>query len=213
MADPIKVFIVEDHPLVRIGLQTALSRAEGIFDVVGIADSETAFWTLFPETHPDILLLDIILPDGSGVDIAGRLREEGNDIRILVLSAETDEETITRLLQIGIDGFVSKMVPTRELFTAIEYVYEGAEYYGKDISKIIRDVRLAKRDVPADFTDRENEIIKLCIQGLSAKDISEQLSIAPSTVNTHKNNIFKKLGITSSVDLVRWAFKHGIITL
>lgn len=213
MTDPIRVFIVEDHPLVRIGLQTALSQSEGKFDVVGVADRIETFWDQFPNTKPDLILLDIMLPDGSGIDIAKRLREEGNPVRILVLSAETDEDTITRLLDIGIDGFVSKMVPTPELFTAIEYVYYGAEYYGKDISKIIRDVRLAKRDVPAEFTDRENDIIELCIQGFSAKEIADKLSISTSTVNTHKDNIFKKLGIGSSVELVRWAFKHGIIPL
>lgn len=213
MTDPIRVLIVEDHPLVRIGLQTALSQSRGKFEVAGVADCVSAFWQLLPDTKADIVLLDIMLPDGSGVDIVSKLREEGSSIRILVLSAETDEDTISNLLQIGIDGFVSKMVPTQELFTAIEYVVFGAEYFGKDISKIIRDVRLAKQDTQADFTERENEIIQLCIQGLSAKEIAEQLCIAQSTVNTHKNNIFKKLGISSSVELVRWAFKRGIITL
>ena len=154
MTDPIHVFIVEDHPLVRIGLQTALSRSQGKFVLAGVADCVETFWDQFPKTNPDLILLDIMLPDGSGIDIAKRLREEGNPVRILVLSAETDEDTVTRLLQIGIDGFVSKMVPTQELFTAIEYVYHGAEFYGKDISKIIRDVRFAKRDVPAEFTER-----------------------------------------------------------
>ncbi|MGI5847254.1 MAG: response regulator [Candidatus Cryptobacteroides sp.] len=213
MTDPIHVFIVEDHPLVRIGLQTALSRSQGKFVLAGVADCVETFWDRFPKTNPDLILLDIMLPDGSGIDIAKRLREEGNPVRILVLSAETDEDTVTRLLQIGIDGFVSKMVPTQELFTAIEYVYHGAEFYGKDISKIIRDVRFAKRDVPAEFTERENDIIELCIQGLSAKEIAKKLSISTSTVNTHKDNIFKKLGINSSVELVRWAFKYGIIPL
>lgn len=204
---------MEDHPLVRIGLRTALLQSQDRFEVVGTADCVTAFQEVFPKTETDVLLLDIMLPDGSGLDIAQSLRQAHNPVRILVLSAETDETTITSLLEIGIDGFVSKMVPAEELFTAIDYVAEGAEYYGKDISKIIREVRLAKRDMLVNFTEREKDIVSLCVQGCPVKEVADRLSISTSTVNSHKDNIFKKLGINSSVELVRWAFRHGVINL
>ena len=96
----------------------------------------------------------------------------------------------------------------------MEYVAEGAEYYGRDIASLIHYVRVnRKEEEEAVFTPRENEVIRLCAEGLSAKEISERLSINIATVNTHKNNIFKKLGINSSVGLARYAIKHGIINL
>lgn len=210
---PIKVIVVEDHPLVRLGLQSALSQAGEKYQVVGVTDCAAAFWKVFPNSGADVILLDIILPDETGVEIARKLRSQGSDIGILVLSAETDRETISELMAIGINGFVSKTVPTHELMTAIEYVADGVEYFGRDISKIIRDISIAKENISAEFTDRENEILTLCAKGLSAKDISRHLNISTNTVNTHKDNIFKKLGINSSMELVRWALDHGIITL
>ncbi len=213
MEYPIKVVIVEDHPLVRLGLQSALSGPDGRFEVVGVADTAAAFWKLLPGIKADVVLLDIILPDETGVEIARRLRNENSPLRILVLSAETCRSTIFELMKIGIDGFVSKTVPTQELLTAIEYVADGIEYFGRDIAKIIRDLRNAGNKVESGFTARENEIVELCVQGLSVKEISRKLNISPNTVNTHKDNIFKKLGINSSMELVRWALDHGMIQL
>ena len=208
-----RVFIVEDHPLVRLGLEAALSHSEGRFEVAGVAPSVASFKESFPSARADVLLLDIILPDGTGIDIARELRKAGSPVRILALSAETGRKTIKELFEIGIDGFVGKSIPTSELLTAIEYVADGAEFYGKDIAKIIRDVRFAKDKEKPEFTEREEEIVNLAIKGLSAKQISSQLHISVNTVNTHKDNIFKKLGINSSVELVLWALDKGIIDL
>ena len=211
MEYPIKVIIVEDHPLVRLGLQSALTMSNGKFEVAGVADCAAAFWKLRPTAKADVILLDIILPDETGVEIARKIRAEKDSVGILVLSAETDKDTISELINIGIDGFVNKSVPTQELLTAIEYVADGIEYFGRDISKIIRDIRIAKSNLNPDFTERENEIVTLCVKGYSAKKISQILNISTNTVNSHKDNIFKKLGINSSLDLVRWAIDHGII--
>lgn len=210
---PINIIIVEDHPVVRMGLRAALSQDGARFNVAGIAAQASDLWKLLPGTRADVILLDIVLPDESGVEIARKLRDQGNPVRILVLSAETDKETISELMKIGIDGFVSKNVPTQELLTAIEYVADGVEYFGRDISKVIRDIRVARSHIRADFTKRESEILALCAQGLSAKDISRKLDISINTVNSHKDSIFKKLGINSSIELVRWALERGIISL
>lgn len=209
---PVRIFIIEDHPLVRLGLEAVLKREKDKFDVVGVADCAKAFWDSMP-VKADVLLLDIILPDETGVDIARKLRNDQDPVKILVLSAETDKETISELMRIGIQGFVNKTVPAHELMTAIEYVADGLEYFGRDISKIMRDIRIAKNNVRINFTGRENEILTLCTQGFSAKEISSKLNISIHTVNTHKDSIFKKLGINSSIELVRWAIDHGVINL
>ena len=210
---PIRIIIVEDHPLVRLGLQTTLSMDKGRFEVVGTADCAEALWSILEKTVADVILLDIILPGESGVDIARRLHKEKCTARILVLSAETDKETISELVRIGIDGFINKAVSPEELKTAIEYVADGLEYYGRDIAKILRDFSTARKNLKVEFTKRESEILELCAKGLSAKDISRRLDISINTVNSHKDNIFKKLGINSSLELVRWSIDHGIISI
>mgnify|MGYP001668159659 CR=1 FL=1 len=210
---PIRLFIVEDHPLVRIGLKMTLSQSDGRFEVVGEAGSKAEFFKKLPDVKADVVILDIILPDGTGVEIAKTLKASRPQLKILVLSAETDEETIVKLVDIGIDGFVVKNISTEDLYTAIEYVANGAEYYGREISKIIRDLSVAKNTPHEMFTEREMEILSLCAQGCPAKEIAVKLNISKDTVNTHKYNIFKKLGINNSVELVRYAIRHGIISL
>lgn len=213
MASPIRIIIVEDHPLLKLGLQTTLSADKGRFEVVGTADCADALRSLMKEKVADVILLDLILPRESGVEIARELRRQGCTVKILVLSAETSRETIYELVRIGIDGFINKSVSTEELKTAIEYVADGLEYFGRDIAKILRDFSNARKDLRAGLTKRESEILELCAQGLSAKDISRRLDISINTVNSHKDNIFKKLGINSSLELVRWSIDHGIISI
>ena len=108
---------------------------------------------------------------------------------------------------------VGHALSPEELKTAIEYVADGLEYYGRDIAKILRDFSNARKGLKTEFTKREGEILELCAQGLSAKDISRRLDISINTVNSHKDNIFKKLGINSSLELVRWSIDHGIISI
>ncbi len=208
-----RIVLVDDHILFRIGLRSALEQCDTPLEIVGEAGSGRQLFEVLQGCMVDMVLLDIVLPEMSGIDIASKLRVEYPEIKILMLSAESDQETICRLMDIGIDGFVSKTVPVDELCRAVEYVADGAEYFGRDIARIIHDVRIAKSHQSTDFTPRENEIIEMCACGLSAKEIADKVHISIKTVESHKNNIFKKLGINNSVELVRYALKTGIIKL
>ncbi|MBR6417011.1 MAG: response regulator transcription factor [Bacteroidales bacterium] len=210
---PTKIIMVEDHQLFRLGISTALKSQPEKYNVVGEASNAAEFFQIIETTDADIVLLDIHLPDQSGIEIASKLIQLRPAMKILVLSAENDAETIAKLIETGINGFISKNATMKELFIAINYIEEGAEYFGKDISKIIRDIKVAKKDGKEQFTERENEIIALCSEGLTAKEIADRMNINVATVNTHKNNIFKKLGINNSVELVIYALKNGIIKL
>ena len=214
MQYPIRIILVEDHQLFRLGLTSALSSIADKYEIVGEAGTAEEFFEIINKTPVDLVILDVHLPDKSGVQIAKELAGNGPAVKILVLSAENDAKAINALMEAGINGFISKNSSITEVMTAIDYIMDGAEYFGKDISKVIRDIKTARDSSRQEnFTERENEIIELCSEGLTAKEIADKLNINVATVNTHKNNIFKKLGINNSVELVRYALKAGIITI
>lgn len=208
----IRVIIVDDHRIFRVGLRAEIQGMGIPIEIAGEAASAEEFFSLLKTIDADMVLLDILLPDMSGVDIARKLRKEYPNLKILILSAETDNETIGQLMLVGIDGFVSKTIAPGELQTAIEYITEGAEYYGRDIARIMHCVRIAHKNINYNFTPRETQIIQLCAQGLPAKKIADRLNISLKTVVTHKYNIFKKMGINNCLELVNYALRMGIIS-
>lgn len=206
------IIIVDDHPLFRIGTKMAIQR--GSHTVVGEASNATALRQLLNDTTPDLILLDIILGNGpSGVDIARQLKTNKPEIKILVLSIDTSLNTIKELLEIGIDGFVSKNAPDDEVLQAIDAVSNGQPYFGTDIDRIVQAVMTTQQLKNDLFSEREQEIIRAICQGGSNKDIAQKTNISLRTVETHKTNIFRKIGITNSVDLVLYAIKNGIVTI
>ena len=206
------IIIVDDHPLFRIGTKMAIQR--GSHTVVGEASNATALRQLLNDTTPDLILLDSILGNGpSGVDIARQLKADKPEIKILVLSIDTSLNTIKELLEIGIDGFVSKNAPDDEVLQAIDAVSNGQPYFGTDIDRIVQAVMTTQQLKNDLFSEREQEIIRAICQGGSNKDIAQKTNISLRTVETHKTNIFRKIGITNSVDLVLYAIKNGIVTI
>ena len=204
--------ILDDHELIRVGIASTLQSTPHAI-TISVATADKLFEALQAGTPCDILLLDILMPDTNGVDVAQRLRQEYPDIKIIVLSIDNREYTLMQLLQIGMDGFVSKSSPLSEVPQAIESVANGVPYYGRDIAILIRDITDAKlnnKNIAA-LSKRELEIIKACCDGLMGKEIADKFCISLRAVNSHKTNIFNKLGISSSVELVRFAIEHGII--
>jgi DNA-binding NarL/FixJ family response regulator len=211
------VIVVDDHPLFRIGLKATFRENHPDIRLAGEADCGKALFRLLETTTADVVLLDINLPDMNGVDIARRLREEYPLLKILAISAENTAGVVKSLLDVGIDGFISKRQGgTAELSEAIRTVMSGMEYFGRDISAIIYEVFVSKRKTTAvthEFTDREKEIILACRDGLLCKEIADRLHISTHTVNAHKNNIFRKLGINNTMEMVQYALKNGIISV
>ena len=206
------IALLDDHQFVRIGVATTLRNTKHTI-TISVATADELFNALHQGTPCDILLLDILLPGMNGIEVAKRMRSEYPKIKIIVLSVDSREYTLIQLLQIGIDGFVSKRGTQDEVVRAIDYVENGVPFYGRDIAILIRDISDAKlnKQNTAALTKRELEIIQACCDGLLGKEIAEQLNISLRAVNSHKTNIFNKLGISSSVELVRFAIEHGII--
>ncbi len=206
------IALLDDHQLVRIGVATTLRNTKHTI-TISVATADELFDALHQGTPCDILLLDILLPGMNGIEVAKRMRNEYPKIKIIVLSVDSREYTLIQLLQIGIDGFVSKRGTQDEVVRAIDSVENGVPFYGRDIAILIRDISDAKlnKQNTAALTKRELEIIQACCDGLLGKEIAEKLNISLRAVNSHKTNIFNKLGISSSVELVRFAIEHGII--
>jgi len=207
-----KIAILDDHELIRVGVAGTLQSTPHSV-TISVSTAAQLFEALEAGTPCDIVLLDILMPDTNGVEVAERLRRGYPDIKIIVLSIDNREFTLIQLLKIGMDGFVSKSSPLSEIPLAIDSVANGVPFYGRDISILIRDITDAKlnnKNIAA-LSKREIEIIKACCDGLMGKEIADKFHISLRAVNSHKTNIFNKLGLSSSVEMVRFAIEHGII--
>ncbi len=209
----IKLILVDDHVLFRMGAKLALQGKSNI-DIIGEAASGSELFKLLQTVDPDVLLLDIHLPDISGIEIAKQLRNSHPSLKILVLSGEDPEQLAECIINIGVAGYISKSSTLAEIEEAVVSVANGIEYYGRDIAHFLylatkKQLKHAKQQEL--FTNRELEIIHYCAHGLQSKEIAEKLDISYHTVNFHKNNIFKKVGINNSVELVKFALKEKLV--
>lgn len=231
----VKIILVDDHALFRDGLNSSLQKMENLpVDIIGEAGSGAEFFMLLsPDNLPDLVLLDIVLPDMSGVEIARRLKKEYPDVKIIMLSAEVSEELITELLDVGVEGYLSKMARKEDIQTALRTVIGGCQYFGRSVAKMMYDIYLAQqqgkkapirksaakekdslsKEEATFLTDREKEIIRLLCNGLQIKEVAEELNISPRTVETHKSKILLKLGFSRITDLVKFAIKEGLAEL
>ena len=195
----VKIITVDDHPLIRSGIRLTLLSRKDAYELVGEASSGKELFSLLRGgIKSDIVLLDVIMPEMSGIEVVKILRREYPEIAILMLSSESNRKTILELMETGIDGYISKNYTNHELFRAIDNVKEGFEYFGRDIARIIHEIRVSKSKLPDDvFTQRELEIIDLCGKGFSTKEIADRLCLSSRTISNHKQHIFSKMGINS----------------
>lgn len=211
MAEKVQVALLEDHPVYRAGLKYTLSP---IYDVAIEAGTATAFFQKLADTHIDILILDLILPDMLGTEVARRIKELGRDIKILVLSVDIREEVLKQLLKIGIDGFLSKNSSEERLLEAMSTITQGEQYFECPEEALERDILIAGQNLAHEqLTEREHDIMLAFCNGLSSAEIAAKMFISPRTVDNHKQHIFEKLGIHNVVELVTYAIKHKIFII
>lgn len=214
MADPIRILLVDDHPLMLMGIR-ALLEGQTDIEIVGTAADGAKALAMLASMNPlpNVMLLDIMMPGMDGIELARRMRAEMPDVSLLVLSSDTSLATLEPLLNIGIDGFLSKGSDKQTMLSAIRSVAAGYEFFGTDIARLIERISFAKKASDSLFTPRELDVIRLSCKGLQYKEIAGQLGIKYLTVVTIKNNIFRKLGINNTVELVLYAIKKELITL
>lgn len=203
--------LVDDHPLMLFGI-AAMLEGKGV-EIVGTAGNGIDALKKAEELKPDVMMLDIMMPGMDGIELARRMRAEMPDVALLVLSSDSSMASLETLLNIGIDGFLSKTSDASVMIDAIKSVAAGYEFYGTDIARLIERISLAKKASNSMFTPREIDVIRLSCMGLQYKEIAGRLGIKYLTVVTIKNNIFRKLGINNTVELVIYAIKNGLISL
>jgi DNA-binding NarL/FixJ family response regulator len=213
--ETIKILIADDHPVVREGLIAMLSR-EGDFEVVGEAKDGVEAVNRAKELSPDVVLMDLRMPEMDGVEAMRQIRPTMPDVKFIILTTYSDDDYIFSGIEAGARAYLLKDAPREDLFKAIRSVYRGESLIQPVVaSKLLDRFSQLSRRTPAgdELSEREMEVLCLMAKGAANKEISAGLNIAQSTVKTHITNIFQKLGVNDRTEAVTKALKKGIIHL
>ncbi|MEL6551395.1 MAG: response regulator transcription factor [Pseudomonadota bacterium] len=202
-----RVLIVDDHPMVAEGIEAILEGYDDL-EVVGVLGNGRAAVAEVGAAAPDVILMDLNMPEVSGLAATEMILEKHPEIRILILSMHDSPEYISTALNHGARGYLLKDVPTEEIKTAIDTVMAGGQYLCTGAEGAFAP---STRDGREPLTSREQTILLELAQGQSNKDVARTLDISVRTVETHRKNIKRKLGISSTAGLTRYAMEHGVL--
>jgi DNA-binding NarL/FixJ family response regulator len=209
---PIRVFLADDHALVRAGIRGLLEDLDNI-EVVGEAGDGQEAVRLAESLHPDVVVLDIGMPGLNGLDVAARLAAHA--IRVLILSMHTSEEYVLRALRAGCAGYLLKGSAVAELEVAVRAVARGETYLSPAVSKHVVDDYVRRTGGAADpidaLTPRQREVLQLVAEGNTSKDIADKLGLSLKTVEAHRAQIMERLGLHDVAGLVRFAVRMGLV--
>jgi DNA-binding NarL/FixJ family response regulator len=210
----INVLIVDDHMMMAEGLR-GLIEAQGDLSVVGCVDNGRDALRRAAELAPDVVVMDIAMPELNGIEATLLIRERLQDTQIVILSMHSNQEYALRALRAGARGYVLKKNAAAEVLTAIREVHAGHRYLSKQISEcVIENYLRGGNGNPLDaLSSRERQVLQLLVESNSTTAIAEALSLSPKTVETYRSRITKKLDITDMPSLVKFAIQHGITTL
>jgi DNA-binding NarL/FixJ family response regulator len=213
----VKILLVDDHVVLRSGLRQVLAQRPDLV-LAGEASSGSQALELVRELGPDLVLLDIHLPDIDGVEVSRRILRDHPSVKVVIFSSDTARELVDELLEIGVCGYLSKTSTVEELIAAIDSVMAGKLYLSTDVSGgILADYRKKLRNEsgpqePA-VSDREKQLLKLVAEGRRNKEIGAELNVSVKSVEAYRARLMKKLGRSSSAELVRYAVRAGIAKL
>ena len=217
----IKVLLVDDHRILREGLRALLSEQPGLVVVGDASDGEAAL-AMIAESHPDVVVMDMVMPRMSGLEATSLIRKRHPQVRVLILSMYDDDEYVQRVIQAGASGYVLKGVAADDLVLAIREVHRGSSFLQPAIAaKLIEDyVRRVRGDEPPVLdalrdgellTVREREVLGLIASGNTNQRIADLLDLSRKTVESHRTNIMRKLDAHDVTELVRYAIRTGLI--
>lgn len=215
MEDTLKIIIVDDHEFFRNGLKMVVNRLK-YAQVVGEASNGKEFIELQKEKQADLVLLDIQMPIMNGIEASEIAIKEFPDLKIVILSMFDDEKYIEKMMDIGVHGFLLKNISKDLLDQALQSISAGNTYYSPELwSYFGKKFSTQKKDEPNDiqFTKREEEILQLICDGLSNREIAEELFISERTVVGHKSNLLSKTNCKSTISLLSFAIKNKLVTI
>lgn len=213
----VTIILAEDHAVVRQGLRLLLEAQDDFHVVAEAADGWEAV-TQVNSRRPDVLIVDLMMPGLSGLEVTRQVHQQEPDTHIIILSMYSDESYVLEALKNGAVGYVLKGSPTECLLRAVHEVTAGRHYLSPPLSEYaieayLRQAHAAALDPYETLTTREREVLQLAAQGRTSSDIAAQLFISPRTVESHRANLMRKLGLRNQTDLVRFALRRGLLPL
>lgn len=211
----IKIFILEDHPIVRIGLRKIIANYNDL-NVIGDFENTGAILDELERTQPDLILVDISLPDISGLDFIIKVKKIYSQIKMAVLTVYNQEKYILNAIEAGADGYFHKSVTEQDLIEGIRKIHNNQNYYSPDISQVVVNYLLHKKTGIAqnkeqNLTIREKEVLILIAEGYTHKEIAIKFFISPKTIDNHRANILKKLKLRNNAQLTKFAIDQRLI--
>jgi two-component system response regulator NreC len=216
--NPIRVLLAEDHNVVREGLRLLLN-AQPDIRVIGEATSGRQAAALARENCPDVTVLDISMPDMDGLQAVSLIRADCPETHILILTMHESDAYFFRAVEAGAAGYLLKKAASEDLINAVHAVAQGEAFFYPAMARKLLEgyLKHGRSDLPtgasgyAELSEREREVMFLLVRGLSNQEIAERLVVSASTVQTHRGHILHKLGLETTIDLVRYAIRHGFI--
>jgi len=199
----IKVLIADDHAIFREGVRSLLEMKNDI-EIIGEADTGRDALQKCRDLKPDIILLDLDLPEMDGLDVTRRIKDEGMDVKIVILTMHTNEEFAVRLFKAGASAFVPKYSSSKNLPQIIRSVMEGKTYMPEEMKEVVMTRLIGPTKTGAEtLSDREMQVFSAIVEGMSIKDIADKFGISPKTVETHKSRFMDKLGLKTTADIFK----------
>ncbi len=214
------LMIVDDHPLFREGLKTIVSREES-YSIVAEAGNGKDGIKLAMEHRPDVMLIDISMPGKNGIQVIRELKETLPNTRFIIISMHSEADYIVEAFRAGAMGYMIKDSAASNLIRGLETIAKGELYLDSALSQEVVFKLLqskpgssgGERDPYSTLTAREQEVMRMLAEGLTTKEVAAKLYISPKTVENHRTNLMKKLGLQSTVELIRYAARLGLIDL
>jgi DNA-binding NarL/FixJ family response regulator len=209
--------LADDHKIIRDGLKTLIEKEAGM-EVIAEAENGRKTVRLAQKLHPNVVIMDVTMPDMNGIDATRKIMEETPGVRVIGLSMHSDRRYVLGMLEAGACGYLLKDCAFEELATAIRNVAEGNTYLRPRIAEVVVQGYLDKTPGPshgsgAVLTAREREVLQLLAEGMAAKEIASHLNVSVKTVETHRRNMMEKLNMRGIAELTKYAVREGLVSI
>lgn len=205
----ISVLLIDDHKIVRQGISSAL-KTDNEISIVGEGSDGLMAIDLTKKLNPDLLIMDINMPNLDGIEAAKAIRKFNSSVKILILTMLEDENYILDALSAQVDGYLFKMAGIDDLLYAVKSIAQGENYFDPRVTKIVLENKKRGKKSDINLSKREIEILGYIVQGFTSKETGEKLFISSFTVQKHRKNLLKKLSLHGTAELVRYAIEHQI---